>query len=291
MSNRRLAVASVLLTLVLPVSAAQEQAESEPSDPSPILQRTLDRLAGVARLYKDNALRFTCDESVLFSGRGAPVHRRFRYVYRHSNGVLLDYRTERGAEADDAGIETDFAKYGIPVALLRAYSWVFLFEKEMRDAYRFAYTGDDKVLDRPAYIIAFEPIPPYDKARTAWFGKAWVDQKNSQLLRVEAMRPQDRHQLQLLNAELARTREPTDPAYRGTFTITQYSTVFDVVKNGMRFPGQVVIEQIDHVVGGGPDKGRIRAEPVFRMTQTYKSYRFFAVRTAEEIREIVGAGD
>ncbi len=291
MSNPRLAVVSVLLALALPVSAAREQTETGPSDASPILQRTLDRLAGVARLYKDNALRFTCDESVLFSGRGAPVHRRFRYVYRYSNGVLLDYRTERGAEPAEAGLETDFAEYGIPVVLLRAYSWVFLFEKGTRDAYRFAYAGEDTVLDRPAHIIGFEPIPPHDEARTAWSGKAWVDQESSQLLLVEAMRPQDRHQQQLLDAEVARTPEPTDPAERGTFTITRYSTVFDVVKNGMRFPGEVVIERIDHVVGDAPDEGRIRSEPVFRMAQTYKGYRFFAVRSAAEIREIVGGGD
>jgi hypothetical protein len=118
-----------------------------------------------------------------------------------------------------------------------------------------------------------------------WYGSAWVDRESYQLLRVEAQRPDDHAQEALLHSALQAAKQSGRKSYHGTYPILSYTTEFDVEKNGMRFPGRSVIEKTDFQVRGGA----VLKTPVYRVSQTYKRYRFFGVRTAEEIHTIVNA--
>jgi hypothetical protein len=254
------------------------------------LEQILKRLANVARLYRDNALRFTCDETIHFAGRGAPVLHKFRYLYRYSDEeqTLLDYRVPRYGDEKTLSADAERVRLeqtGLPTYLLRAYSWVFVFDRDNQQLYRYTLRGEDEALYRPAWRVDFEPVPPIRADFNDWFGSAWIDRATYQLLRVEAQRPEDRRQQRLL-ARMAQDARGSE-GYRGSFAIRSYSTEFDVEKNGMRFPGRAVIDQVEHVVRGG----RVVENPVFHISQTYKRYRFFGVRTAQEIRAIVESAD
>jgi len=271
-------------------TAVVTQPVEQPQDPelARLQEQILARLANVARLYRDNALRFTCDETILFGGRGAPIMHKFRYLYRYSASeqALRDFRVPRyGFDLDELS-EADRVQldnYGLPVFLLRAYSWIFIFHADNQPLYRYALRGESKALHRPAWQIDFEPIPPIRELHNDWYGSAWVDRETYQLLRVEAQRPDDHAQEALMHSALQTARQSGRNRYHGTFPILSYTTEFDIEKNGMRFPGRSVIEKADYQVRGGA----VVRTPIFRVSQTYKRYGFFGVRTAEEIRTIV----
>ena len=63
------------------------------------------------------------------------------------------------------------------------------------------------------------------------------------------------------------------------------TTLFTEEKNGLRFPGKVVLDHSSYHW----DKGRASDVPPRKRTQilveqTYRKYQFFSVRTTEEIR-------
>jgi VWFA-related protein len=262
----------------------------EPRDPAMLRlqEQILARLANVSLLYRDNALRFTCDETILSGGRGSPVLHKFRYLYRYSESeqMLQDFRLpRRGLDPDelsDAG-QVQLDTYGLPVFLLRAYSWIFIFHEDNQPLYRYDLRGEDEALHRPAWRIDFEPIPPIRSSYNDWFGSAWIDRETYQLLLVEARRPDDHEREALLQSMLQTVRESGRGGYAGTIPILSYTTEFDVEKNGMRFPGRSLIDKVDFEIRGG----KVVERPVFHVSQTYKRYRFYNVRTAEEIRAIV----
>ena len=240
--------------------------------PLPPLEDVLQKLGRVATLYRDTALRFTCDETIYFSGYGSPQIHRFKYIYRYSDADerLLDYRTARGrAERKSAKKQEKarLANYGLPTFLQRAYSWVFVFYPPHQQKFRYEIVGLDETGGVKTLRIRFEAIPPYENGINEWRGTAWIDRKNYQMVRVEA------------------PPEPSSPR-GGSYTFTEVVTEFDVLKNGMRFPGRVVMKNATHVVNA-THKVSVRESPNFTITQTYGRYRFFGVRTAEQIQRIV----
>jgi hypothetical protein len=267
-------------------------------DAAPVPQRDvfLARMARVASLYRDYALRFTCNETISFSGKGKPEVHRFEYVYLYSKEeqALVDYRVPRGrlSRASEARQErVAMENYGLPVYLLRAYSWVFIFQESAQPLYRYSLEGIEKFLGREAVRVRFEPVPPYREEVNNWFGTALVDLGTYQLLHVEAIEAGEYDQYLSLRREVEERREPGDPNYRGTYTYSTYSTDFDVVRNGLRFPGRVMIERSEFEVRGGAGKGSFRKLPLYKVIQTYKRYQFFSVRTEAEIRRIILAED
>jgi hypothetical protein len=283
------AVTATVVAMPGPTSTVDDPIE-EHQDPelARLQKQILARLANVARLYRDNALRFTCDETILYGGRGVPILHKFHYLYRYSKSdqALRDFRVPRhGIDIDELSEadQVQLDNYGLPVFLLRAYSWIFIFHADNQPLYRYALRGESEALDRPAWSIDFEPIPPIRALHNDWYGSAWVDRDSYQLLRVEAQRPEDHAQQTMLDSALRSARESARKSYHGTYPILSYTTEFDMEKNGMRFPGRSVIEKTLFQVRGG----RVVRTPVYRVSQTYKRYRFFGVRTAEEIRTIV----
>lgn len=271
--------------------AATGSPASSAGDPAmPQLEMILARLARVAELYRDRALRFTCDESIYYTGHAEPVVHRFRYIYRHEEGKLHDYRVPRGRAArrsDAKNEEIALANYGLPTYLLRAYSWIFIFAEENRSRFRFEREGPDRVFGRPAVRVRFEGIPPFDEEINVWFGTAWVDRESSQLLQIEALHAKDHAESAAMDAALAAGGDDDEWAYRPSYTFATYRTEFDEEKNGLRFPSRVLIRRTEHaIVRRGAGWAPLPA-PIYLITQTYKKYRFFGVRTAEEIESIV----
>ena len=76
--------------------------------------------------------------------------------------------------------------------------------------------------------------------------------------------------------------------YSETYVVEQISTEFTVVKNGMRFPGSVVTRDLQYRVVGGERSRQHRERLLRRVEQTYQDYRFFGVRTEEEIKGVLG---
>jgi hypothetical protein len=264
-----------------------------PVSPASALEDLLPRMGRVAELYRDHALRFTCDETIHYSGRGEPVLRKFAYIYRFDKtaGVLQDYRIPLSSAKRTAPATDSLEIAGLPAYLLRAYSWVFIFDREHQPAYRFELVGQDEIFGRRGLLVRFAPTPEAlaDPQEDLWYGTATIDAETYQILRVQAVNADEQRQQESLDRSLA--SDFRGDGLRGVFTFSRYSTDFDMERNGLRFPGRVLIERAEHWVhGSAGEPGVIKELPIFVVTQTYKRYRFFDVRTRDEIRAIV-AGD
>ncbi|MCP4039823.1 MAG: hypothetical protein GY733_22960, partial [bacterium] len=135
---------------------------------------------------------------------------------------------------------------------------------------------------------SFEPIPPVEDAINDWHGRAWVDEETSQVLRVEAVPAQEFDQVDLLRKTLERSEATKNVlGYRGTYTFSHVTTEFDVEKNGMRFPGRSLIQRTAHVVNARGDGSSRNERRVYQVSQTYKRYQFFSVRTADQVKAFV----
>jgi|GEM_PF-1684858 len=283
-----LIAALVLLCGLAPVIAEAPVSDSDDET----LERYLSSLSRVSRLYRDNALSFSCEEKLFnhtFYGR---KDLRSFYVYRHNEDEgLSDFRVryrfnpKKGFKAKDV---IDLADYDLPAYLTRAYSWIFIFEASKAQVYRYELAGEAEVFDRPAILIRFEAIPPYVAAINEWIGTAWVDAESAQLLRVQAYRPEEYSKQRVLDrarqAHKARTR---DESARASFhSVEVFNTEFEVVRNGMRFPSESRIERRNYEVPGNATRGQLN----YLVRQKYTNYEFFQVRTVMEI-EGIGAGD
>jgi hypothetical protein len=250
----------------------------------PRLEETLDHLSRAAGLYRDSALRFSCDEEIAGSGLGGKTYRfEYIYVYSSSRG-FKDYRTDPAARRPR---EIDLNAYRIPQFLRRAYSWIFVFGEAARKHHRYTIVGEDVAFGRAALKLAFEPIPPFKRDMNEWFGTAWIDSETFQLLKVEALHRDEHRKQKEFEADLARssTRHPRGRKKR--YHIERVSTEFSFEKNGMRFPGKVVITLTELAIPGEDGATPFDESPVYRIEQTYANYRFFSVRTLDEIQAIV----
>jgi hypothetical protein len=68
------------------------------------------------------------------------------------------------------------------------------------------------------------------------------------------------------------------------------STEFGMVKNGMRFPSRVEIVSSLYSLSKVVPPARANLAREERTIQTYKRYKFFGVRTREEIRNLLHPG-
>jgi len=281
-----MSLAAFLVATCVPGSEAalpaQPIAAPEPGEEGGTeLDGLLERLGRVAGLYRDSALQFSCDEEVTGTGLAAAPYRfEYIYVYSPSQG-LKDYRTVPGARHPR---EVDPGAYRIPQFLRRAYSWAFVFGADARQHHQYAIAGEDDALGRAALKVTFEPIPPFRRDVNEWFGTAWVDRETFQILKVEALHEEQRKQKEF-EAELA--SPPAERARRKRYPIERVTTEFSVEKNGMRFPGKVTIALSEFVVPGEGGSAPFDQTLVYRIEQNYANYRFFSVRTRDEIRALV----
>jgi hypothetical protein len=251
-----------------------------PADPGPG-SRGPESLAGVARLYRDSALSFSCREEITSrSIRKKDYAFQYVYVFDDRKG-FMDHRTR---PADRKGREVDPGEYKIPQFLRQAYSWAFLFDAASAGQHRFQRGGDDEILGRPAVRLKFEPADQAAIGSQSWFGTAWIDRESCQILKVEAQKPEHHARRLEFEAEIPRAAEHRESNSRRIYLIERVTTEFTVVKNGMRFPGRVESDLKRYVVPGEGRTQPFRTEPIYNVEQVYSDYRFFGVRTAEEIR-------
>jgi len=280
----------ICLLAILLAMAAATQPSTEVVMEDAALSELLARLDGLADLYRDNALRFSCDERIVYesaTGTGREVYElEYIYVYDKDKG-LSDYRTRRGVhlKKGETPQPVDMVTYGLPTFVQRAYSWVFIFERAKRAMYRYRILGVENLKGRDAVIMAFEPVPPFQTDLNDWFGSAWVDRETYQLLKVDAVKA-DQHLERMRFAEdLEAGSEIDDPARARI--ITRISTGFSMQRSGMTFPEKVVIQRSRYKAREEKKKMALTEWPVARITQSYWNYRFFGVRTNDEIRAIV----
>ncbi len=246
------------------------------------LPEILGRLERVAALYRDQALRFTCDEGVhLIRADKSGFARRYRYVYvRGEDGRLEDYRTLRKGD----GERIDMTRSDLPAYVLRAYSSVLLFERDQQSLYRYELLERDEVRKRPALRIAFEPRAQEPSDPNLWHGSVWIDADTYQLLRFEGMEHGDvarqrrfEHAADTWHPEVGKAPEPV--------TVARVTTEFGIEKNGMRFPSKVTTVSLYL----SSRRGSTESRPRYQVVQRYKAYRFYGVRTSEQIEQIVFA--
>jgi hypothetical protein len=300
-SHGRAALAVCLLAsaAMLPTVAADGEPDApQPDDP---LARVLDHLGNLAEFYRDSALEFTCDETIShFTNRGRQDHRFFYiYVYDDERG-LQDYRLtpkdarkfrkRRGADGrssrKSARVEpVTLDRYGLPSYLLRAYSWIFVFQSSTRERYRYRITGESEFLGRPAVGIEFEPVPPFSPDINDYSGTAWVDAETGQILRIEAMHVNDRDRREAFEKSL-RSAVDGDRRVRTTHSFQRIVTEFGILRGGMRFPSEVTIRTSRFEVWSDDGSSGFEEFPIFRIRQTYDNCRFYGVRTETEIERL-----
>jgi len=251
------------------------------------LERLLDRLGQAARLHADNALRFTCRETITHFTERGPRRLDFDYIYLPArDGKLVDdYRLRRRRGSSRAGRPVSLADYDLPGVLERPYMWALFFDPALRSSglYRYALAGESRVLDRPAIGLSFAPVQPTGRDAHHWYGIAWIDRETLQLLRVEAVPAAEQANKLRFEADLRRAGSAPG-RHRSTHLFQQVSTDFAVSRDGLRFPSQVTLRRSRYEVWGESGSSGYEEYPVFRVKQRYSDYRFFGVTTEQEIQ-------
>jgi len=273
---------SLLVTALLLLGGTPQTSPEAPGLPE--LLMGMDR---ASRLYLDTALRFTCDETITEPFSAARI-RHFQYIFVHEpGGSLQDYRMNKGKGVRP---EVDPAKLGFNHFLTRAYFWVLIFNSKRQRLFHYEGLGEAEALGVKAQMIHFEPIPPYKEAINDWFGTAWVDPETFQILRVQAMKADKHENWENLKRDLELpTAGDEEPAAR-FYEIQTASTEFGMVKNGMRFPSRAEVVSSLYSLSKAALPARVHLAWEERTVQTYKHYKFFGVRTREEIQSLLHPG-
>ena len=279
--------------LVLAGSTMPAETPVEPPSLSMLLER-LDRVAG---LYRSGALGFTCVESIKVNGRRQG---KYDYIYKVTDGKMEDHHISREL---GKGSQLLRQPKGVPDGIARPSLWTGVFDEVRQPYNRYRIAGREVVLGRSTLRVTFEPAPgkPIVEEVNNWIGSAWVDAETFQIIKVvaiEARRRADyRELLERYEQDLRRYEEARDRRGKGDpkpeepqpfrFEMTTYSSLFGYVKNGMRFPTEVRTERRRYLV---PDEDIDDPEAGYRkflVLQTFDKYRFFGVRSEEQVTGVV----
>ena len=271
---------------VIPIPPPVVQPERAPSlRPTSVeLRELLDRLVRQAGAYRDTAFQFTCDETIVENRRGRTRTLEFEYIYAHDDhGKLRDYRlrrrdNRRARKGKGGALPVDLADSGLPAFVLRAYSSIFIFDREHRHLYDFELLGEEEVLERRAVKVGFEGVPPVVEDLNDWVGSAWVDPETHQLLRIRGRKTEDHRTKLIYDKGVAQDSTPANPR---THAYDELDAEFAVERGGIRFPSRVVIRRKAFETSDQADYLRTPARELFRIVQLYDNYRIFGVRTAE----------
>ena len=170
----RLAKIGILLALTAGTTAAGAQVRFNSGDVE--LSEILATLGRISELYQSQALSFTCVERIsvlryLSQDRiGSRKGYRFDYYYGYDAGEdgraagaagLRDYRMDIDSRGEADAEPVDLLQVGIPAAITRAYSWIFMFQPGLQQQFIFIQEADGRALGRDAWVIGFEPRAPY----------------------------------------------------------------------------------------------------------------------------------
>ena len=285
--------------MLLGTGAAQAAADTRPAPPLDELLRGMDR---ASFLYLDTALRFACTETIVESGMGAAkrVHRfEYLFVYDKKHG-FQDYRTLRQGK-DRRRVDPD--EEGVGLFLERAYMWVLLFNRTRQGKYHYQTLDIETIDDVATVQVRFQPIPPYQEGINDWIGTAWVDPSTYQIVKVEAMKIKNFEAFTGMQKDASEVHPlPERPRFKHQaksqvllegpgrrYRIEWVTTEFSVLKNGMRFPGEVRLTSILYYLAKRPEDNRPDEVSRIESKQSYTKYSFYAVRTSEEVRSILSS--
>jgi len=290
-------IACALLALLFGTGAAKAAAAQ------PALEELLRGMDRASFLYLDTALRFACTETIVESSPGRNRVRRFEYlfVYDKEHG-FQEYRTL--SQGKDRRPVNPVEK-GVGLFLERPYMWVLLFNRTRQGKYHYRIL-DLETIDGVATVqVWFQPIPPYQEAVNDWIGTAWVDPSTYQIVKVEAMKVKDFEAFTQMQKDESEVHPLPGQAPRHnhegksqtvpmegpgrSYRVERVTTKFSVLKNGMRFPGEVRLASILYYLAMRPENNRSYEVSKMESKQSYTKYRFYAVRTSEEVRQILSS--
>jgi len=275
-----------MAALLVAVSSTGPATASETDE----IERLLSRLVRVASLYRHSALGFECREAMTHTVFGKGKHaKNFAYLFVHDDEEESprEYRlTRRQIKKESTLEEANPDDHGIKLFLHNAYLFMAVFEERRQPFYRYSLEGEEDVLGRRAKRLFVEPRAPMRSNLNEWLGWFWIDSETTQVLKVEAYQAESAVAWLNLQADLGRAENDEQGSHRD-YEIEKVTVEFGVERNGMRFPSHVEILQERYDVWGG----RPTANKIARTTQVYSDYRFFEIKTAEEISAWVGGGD
>ena len=244
------------------------------------LEESLARVDTVASEFFDAAIKFDCKESIVWDGGSAS----YNYIYIRENGKTQDFRSYSGLSARDPMTPVLPEDNGVPRYLRSAFLWFQIFRQTRWQHHRYSLAGETTVLERPAFGIRFEPVPPFRSGVNDWFGTAWFDAETAQLLRVVAHTPDA--WARKLDMEQALREAPSLPAYRRVlFDVETITTEFGVELRGLRLPSNVHVETVEYEVRGSYPKPS-RERTIGQTWQRYKKYRFFSTDAEEHVAPV-----
>jgi hypothetical protein len=164
-------------------------------------------------------------------------------------------------------------------------------KKFKKFAYLFVYDDEEGFSDYRLTRRQIKNEETLEEARVNdWLGWFWIDTETSQILKVVAYQAESASDWVQLQSDLVRARYEADVFHRG-YILEKVTVEFGVERNGMRFPSRVdiVLERYD--LWGGRPEGNRRPKELARTVQNFTDYRFFEIKTAEEIgKHIAGDG-
>jgi hypothetical protein len=256
------------------------------------LRGVLARLDRVARLYQDTALRFECREKFRVTNveTGRRVRESLAYVYADEDGTgPVDVRLIRRGRGGKARSETVTPeRFHIKSYVKNALLFIFLFEKDRWSHYDYRLRGEETILDRRALRVDLVPQIPIERGVNEWLGAAWFDAETLQPLRFEGYQYEDVEKREALRRDLERAPQE-ERSFQSQYDLTKIEAAFGVEKNGMRFPSRVTLLITRHRVLGGDRRDHHFQKTRLQTVQEYDQYRFFSVRTREEILRLTRA--
>jgi hypothetical protein len=253
----------------------------------PTITELVRGLNRASYLYLDEALRFTSKEKIVEWGSASQlkVHSYdYLFVYDKDKG-FQDYRSTGSGKHS---VQVNLQDERVHLYLERAYMWVLIFNRTRLDHYRYRIRGSEKLQDIDTIQVEFEPIPPYQNGLNDWTGTAWVDPATYQIVKVEAMKRRDIKEKEKMEKETEEfLTSPKGEGSANKYRIEKASTEFSVVKNGMRFPGSAEIVSTLYYLPYHPNDLKPQVVTEDHARQTYSHYRFYGVRTSEQIRDIL----
>ena len=251
------------------------------SSPLPRILAGLDR---ASRLYLDTALRFTCDETITEPDADPRLEETFQYIFVHErDGSLRDYRMAKG---EGGRPELDPKTRGFHHFMRRAYLWVLVFHASRQRFFRYELLDKGRLPTEGTVQVRFAPIPPYHEAVNDWFGIAWVDVQSFQIVRVEAQKAESHESAKRMQRDAESLGAGITMA-REVYEVQTVTSDFGKTKNGMRFPSRTRIVSSVYALPGTVFLQRPDLVTTEHTYQTYRRYKFYSVRTKDEIRDLL----
>ena len=226
-----------------------------------------------------SALFFVCQErieEVIYFYSYMPRFRKYRIISSvpqkiEKNTYLYDYQLiKKGRKFEEKRIlleENGEKKHqeNAELKTKRFYSKrsvfgpIGLLNKDSQELYDYKILKVDNLKGKKTYVIEIKPKKKM--ANRPNYGKAWIDTKDSGVLKIET------EEESLVGFE--KLKEESEK--QGLTPVLNTAHYFEIEKNGIRFPSRTVFEE-DYI--GPKIKGRKKKS---RTVITYYNYRFFVV--------------